>query len=168
MMKLFLFLLVKEYINLIYSYIIMEENKNIKLIGSGWGCASFLKNIDTNKYNVCVISNNLYFTYTPLLAYQTIHSVNTLQHISNINPRIKYNKNTVTNIDFKNNTIIMNNSKEKYDYLILCHGADVNTYNIDGVSKYTYFLIIYKDVLNIKKKLSKLKKNSNIAIKYII
>lgn len=142
----------------------MEEKKTIKLIGSGWGCASFLKNIDTNKYDVCVISNNLYFTYTPLLAYQTTHSINTLQHISNINPYIKYNKNTVTNIDFKNNTITMNNSKEKYDYLILCHGADVNTFNINGVSKYTHFLKTYKDVLNIKKELSKLKKNSNIAI----
>ena len=45
----------------------------------------------------------------------------------------------------------MNNSKEEYDYLILCHGVDVNTFNIEGISKHTYFLKTHNDVLNIKK-----------------
>jgi NADH:ubiquinone reductase (non-electrogenic) len=106
------------------------DKKNIKIIGSGWACSSFIKNIDTNKYNVTVIYDNLYFIYTPLLTFQTTHEINTIEHITNINSNIKYDKNIVKDIDFKNKKILMNNSIEEYDYLILCHGADVNTFNI--------------------------------------
>ena len=50
------------------------ENPKIIVIGSGWGSASFIKNID-KKYNITVISPTNNFIYTPLL-------VNSLLRIS--------------------------------------------------------------------------------------
>ena len=38
---------------------------NVLLVGSGWGSSGFLKNIDTEKYNVSVISPSPFFIYTP-------------------------------------------------------------------------------------------------------
>ena len=42
--------------------------KKILVIGSGWGSSSFLKNIDSDKYKIEVISPTPNFIYTPLLA----------------------------------------------------------------------------------------------------
>ena len=47
----------------------MSKNK-IYIVGSGWGSSSFVKNIDTSKYEVTVVSLSNNFTYTPLLANQ--------------------------------------------------------------------------------------------------
>lgn len=40
---------------------------NILLVGSGWASSSFIKNIDTGKYNLSVVVPTNKFTYTPLL-----------------------------------------------------------------------------------------------------
>ena len=52
------------------------DKQNIHIIGSGWASIGFLKHIDTNKYNVTVISDNLKFCYTPLLAYNCTNNIN--------------------------------------------------------------------------------------------
>ena len=141
------------------------EKKNIKIIGSGWGCAAFLKEIDNKKYNVSVISNNPNFLYTPLLANNTTNDIPLEQNITKINNNINYINDTVNDIDFVEKKIITKNNKDlEYDYLILCHGAQVNTFNIEGVNTYSYFLKDTDDAGKIKEKLSTLKKDSNIAV----
>ena len=40
-----------------------------------WGAASFLKNINTDKYNVTVISPRNYFVFTPMLAGASVGTV---------------------------------------------------------------------------------------------
>ena len=140
------------------------EKKEIKIIGSGWGCAAFVKNIDNSKYNVSVISDNLQFLYTPLLANNTLHDISLEQDITNINNKVTSINETVIDIDFKTKKIKTNKNKIDYDYLILCHGAQVNTFNIDGVDKYTYFLKNQTDADKIKDKFYNLKQGSNIAV----
>lgn len=51
-----------------------EENTKPRLVilGSGWGAVSVLKNLDVDKYNVTVISENNYFLFTPLLPCATV------------------------------------------------------------------------------------------------
>ena len=39
----------------------------IAVLGSGWGSSSFLDYLDTEKYNVVVVSPRNYFLFTPLL-----------------------------------------------------------------------------------------------------
>ena len=45
------------------------------VLGTGWGSAAFLKNIDTNKYDVTVISPRNYFVFTPMLAGSAVGTV---------------------------------------------------------------------------------------------
>ena len=42
--------------------------EEVVVLGTGWGAAAFLKNIDTDKYDVTVISPRNYFVFTPMLA----------------------------------------------------------------------------------------------------
>ena len=140
------------------------EKKDIKIIGSGWACASFIKNIDNTKYKVSVVSNNSKFLYTPLLANHATHNIILEQNIENINSNITSIHDEVTNIDFYNKKIITNNKNLDYDYLIFCHGAQVNTFNIEGVDKNTYFLKDKNDINNIREKIKSLQINSNIVV----
>ena len=49
--------------------------ETIVVLGTGWGAAAFLKNIDTDKYDVTVVSPRNYFVFTPMLAGASVGSV---------------------------------------------------------------------------------------------
>lgn len=53
------------------------------VLGSGWGATSFLKTLDTDEFNVVVVSPRNYFLFTPLLPSVT---VGTLEPRSIIQP----------------------------------------------------------------------------------
>lgn len=55
----------------------------VVVLGSGWGATSFLKNLDTEEFNVVVVSPRNYFLFTPLLPSVT---VGTLEPRSLIQP----------------------------------------------------------------------------------
>jgi len=143
-----------------------NNKKTICVIGLGWASTGFLKNIDTKKYNVHVISKNSSFLYTPLLAQNIKNNRNLELEIDDINNNINYTKDEVIDIDFKNNIIYTknNNSKICYDFLIFSHGADTNTFNIQGVNENCYFLKLNEDADIIRKKLILLPKFSNIVV----
>ena len=42
------------------------------VLGSGWGATSFLKTLDTEEFNVVVVSPRNYFLFTPLLPSVTV------------------------------------------------------------------------------------------------
>ncbi|THG92568.1 hypothetical protein EW145_g8672, partial [Phellinidium pouzarii] len=44
-----------------------ESKKTLVVLGSGWGATSFLRTLDTDDYNVIVVSPKNYFLFTPLL-----------------------------------------------------------------------------------------------------
>ncbi|CAL9731071.1 rotenone-insensitive NADH-ubiquinone oxidoreductase, mitochondrial [Monosporozyma unispora] len=52
-----------------------DTKPNIVVLGSGWGAISFLKTIDTKKYNVSLISPRNYFLFTPLLPSTPVGTV---------------------------------------------------------------------------------------------
>lgn len=52
-----------------------KPKEHLVVLGTGWGAASFLKNIDTDKYDVTVISPRNYFVFTPMLAGASVGSV---------------------------------------------------------------------------------------------
>ena len=51
------------------------SKEKIVVLGTGWGAASFLKDVDTSKYDVTVISPRNYFLFTPMLAGASVGSV---------------------------------------------------------------------------------------------
>ena len=48
---------------------------NVVVLGSGWGATSFLKNLDTEQFNVTVISPRNYFLFSPLLPSVTVGTI---------------------------------------------------------------------------------------------
>ena len=49
--------------------------ERLVVLGTGWGAASFLKDIDTTMYDVTVISPRNYFLFTPMLAGSSVGTV---------------------------------------------------------------------------------------------
>jgi|AntRauTorckE5430_2_1112549.scaffolds.fasta_scaffold00586_8 hypothetical protein len=52
-----------------------EQKERIVILGTGWGSAAFLKEIDTNMYDVTVISPRNFFLFTPMLAGASVGTV---------------------------------------------------------------------------------------------
>lgn len=51
------------------------KKEKIVVLGTGWGAASFLKDIDTNLYDVTIVSPRNYFVFTPMLAGASVGTV---------------------------------------------------------------------------------------------
>lgn len=51
------------------------EKEKIVVLGTGWGAASFLKEIDTDLCDVTVVSPRNYFVFTPMLAGASVGTV---------------------------------------------------------------------------------------------
>ena len=148
---------------------INKKKETIHIVGFGWASVGFIKNIDTEMYNVIIISNNHIFNYTPLLAQNikenTKKNNNLTFTIGDINDKIEFNQNNVETIDFNKKLIITKEAdKIPYKHLIFAHGSSVNTFNISGVNENTLFLRTAIDSEKIKDKLLELPNNSVIAV----
>ena len=139
--------------------------KKIVVVGFGWASVGFLKRIDTDLYDVEVVSMNKSFLYTPLLAQNIKANRNLLLDISDINPRILLREKEVENVAFDENKVVLKDgSFLTYDYLILAHGSSVNTFNIPGILENCCFLKANEDANNIRSLLEALPNHSKIAV----
>lgn len=145
-----------------------NNKKTICVVGSGWGGYTFVKHINHSKYNVKVISPDKQFTYTPLLSKLATHgNIHITKNIEKANKQSNTNfiQDSIVDVNFKNKNIIGNNGeKYDYDYLVLAHGAIVNTFGIDGVDEHCNFLKKYDDAEKLRNKLNNLNNNARIAI----
>lgn len=116
-------------------------------LGTGWGSVSFLKSLDTENYNVIVVSPRNYFLFTPLLPSCT---TGTIEHRSIMEPirnflrhkkaTVKYFEADATKIDHVKKTVkIVDDSDVKgdvaeteieYDLLVVGVGAENATFGI--------------------------------------
>jgi len=136
----------------------------VAVVGSGWGSSSFLKKIDTERHQVTVISPNRNFVYTPLLANNIKNHTELTMDVCKLN-NIAHVPEKVKDFAFDENTVITeNNEKYKYDYLVLAHGCDINTFNINGVRENCHFIKTAEDTKIIREKLSKLPQDSRVAV----
>lgn len=140
------------------------------ILGSGWGATSFLKQLDTDEFNVVVISPRNYFLFTPLLPSVT---VGTLEPRSIIQPTrfiTRHKKRAVQvyeanaeDVDPFNKTVTfqdltgVNGPTEKvtinYDYLVYAVGCENQTFGMKGVTDYACFLKELPDAEKIREKL---------------
>lgn len=52
-----------------------EKKERLVILGTGWGAAAFLKDIDMDKYDVTVVSPRNHFLFTPMLAGASVGTV---------------------------------------------------------------------------------------------
>lgn len=151
------------------------KKQTVCVIGSGWGSSSFIKNIDTEKYDVVVVSPNCKFLYTPLLPYSIFNNIQLNLPIKTLNKKIKIVEAEVIDVDLKEHKIILknqnqtqnqnqHNTKIHYDIVIFSHGASVNTFNISGVDKYCEVIKNNDNIERIKKKLKTIGPEANVVV----
>ena len=53
----------------------VAQKERVDILGTGWGSVAFLKDIDTDRYDVTVISPRNHFLFTPMLAGASVGTV---------------------------------------------------------------------------------------------
>jgi len=140
------------------------------LLGTGWGSISLLKRLDTENYNVVVISPRNYFLFTPLLPSCT---TGTVEHRSIMEPvrtilrqkkgRVTFYEAEASSIDPERKVVrIFDTSEIKgsttetevpYDMLVIGVGAENATFGIPGVREHSCFLKEIGDAQKIRKRI---------------
>ncbi|KAK3313480.1 pyridine nucleotide-disulfide oxidoreductase-domain-containing protein [Apodospora peruviana] len=146
------------------------SKKTLVILGTGWGSVSLLKRLDTENYNVVVISPRNYFLFTPLLPSCT---TGTIEHRSIMEPirtilrskkaSAKYYEAEASSIDPDRKVVkIFDNSEVRgettetevpYDMLVVGVGAENATFGIPGVREHSCFLKEIGDAQLIRKKI---------------
>lgn len=144
--------------------------KKIVVLGTGFAAFRFLKKIRSDIYEVIVVSPRNHFLFTPLLPSTT---VGTLEFRSIIEPirnlkNINYIQASCDKIDTLNKIVTCSEDDSKkeftlnYDYLVLAVGEKTNTFGIEGVNEYTYFLRELADARKIRIKVIDCFENASI------
>ncbi|KAI9733212.1 MAG: NADH:ubiquinone oxidoreductase [Claussenomyces sp. TS43310] len=146
------------------------EKENLVILGTGWGAVSLLKHLNTENYNVIIVSPRNYFLFTPLLPSCT---TGTVEHRSIMEPirsitrhkkaAVKYYEAEATKIDPTDKTVSIDDisdikgssssTKLSYDKLVIAVGAENATFGIPGVKEHSCFLKEIGDAQQIRKKI---------------
>ncbi|KAJ4305805.1 NADH:ubiquinone oxidoreductase [Kalmusia sp. IMI 367209] len=144
--------------------------KTLVVLGTGWGSVSLLKKLDTENYNVVVVSPRNYFLFTPLLPSCT---VGTIEHRSIMEPirnflrhkkaAVKYYEAEATKIDYEKRIVYINDDSEikgdvsatevPFDMLVIGVGAENATFGIPGVREHGLFLKEVGDAQRIRNRI---------------
>src|ERR1700722_2688359 len=147
-----------------------SEEQGLTFIGTGWGSVSLLKKLDTENYNVIVISPRNFFLFTPLLPSCT---TGTIEHRSIMEPirnilrhkkaSVKFYEAEATKIDFGNKIVYAKDDSEikgdkmvtevPFDMLVVGVGAENATFGIPGVREHSCFLKEVGDAQKIRKQI---------------
>lgn len=140
------------------------------MLGTGWGSVSLLKKLDTENYNVVVISPRNYFLFTPLLPSCT---TGTIEHRSIMEPirnvlrhkkaSVKFYEAEATKIDYEKRIVYAKDDSEVkgeavetevgFDMLVVGVGAENATFGIPGVREHSCFLKEVGDAQKIRKQI---------------
>jgi len=142
-----------------------DGRKRVVILGSGWGAASFLKEIDTDLYDVTVISPRNHFVFTPMLAGASVGTVeyrSITEPIREINRQARFLEAIATDVDPETQLVTCQsiicdgNSCDiceftvSYDRLVVTVGAQTNTFGIPGVRENCCFLKQVEDARRIR------------------
>ncbi|CAL5871119.1 uncharacterized protein PFLUO_LOCUS5365 [Penicillium psychrofluorescens] len=146
------------------------DKKTLVILGTGWGAVSLLKKLDTENYNVIVVSPRNYFLFTPLLPSCTtglIEHRSIMEPIRNIlrhkQATVKFYEAEATKIDYEKRVVYISDDSEikgdishtevPFDMLVIGVGAENATFGIQGVREHSCFLKEVNDAQNIRKRI---------------
>ncbi|CAK39927.1 hypothetical protein CBS63078_3654 [Aspergillus niger] len=144
--------------------------KTLVILGTGWGTVSLLKKLDTENYNVVVISPRNYFLFTPLLPSCTtglIEHRSIMEPIRNIlrqkTAHVNFYEAEATKIDYEKRVVYISDDSEikgdishtevPFDMLVVGVGAENATFGIPGVRENSCFLKEVDDAQKIRKRI---------------
>ncbi|TGZ80525.1 FAD/NAD(P)-binding domain-containing protein [Ascodesmis nigricans] len=144
--------------------------KTLVILGTGWGSVALLKKLDTENYNVIVISPRNFFLFTPLLPSCP---TGTVEHRSIMEPlrhiirhkktSVKFYEAEATKIDHEKRVVVINDNSDikgdvhqtevPFDYLVVGVGAENATFGIPGVKEHACFLKEINDSQKLRTKI---------------
>lgn len=121
------------------------SKKTLVVLGTGWGSVSLLKKLDTENYNVVIVSPRNYFLFTPLLPSCT---TGTIEHRSIMEPirnflrhkkaSVKYYEADAKKIDYEKKIVYIDDDSDvkgdvsstevPFDMLVVGVGAENATF----------------------------------------
>ncbi|MBE2217814.1 MAG: FAD-dependent oxidoreductase [Ignavibacteria bacterium] len=122
--------------------------KKLVVLGSGFGAFSCLKEINTDLYDVKIVSPRNHFLFTCLLPSTTVGTIefrSIIEPIRNIK-HAEYIQAFCRKIDQSACMVFCEDADThrlfelSYDILVISVGEVTNSYNIEGVKEYSYFL----------------------------
>ena len=119
------------------------------VLGTGFAAFSLIKDIDTDAYDISVVSPRNHFLFTPLLPSTTVGTIefrSIIEPIRNRQRQIQYYQAFCSSIEIPKNLLRCENVLDHasfqlpYDVLVIAVGAVNNTFNIPGVEQFALFL----------------------------
>jgi len=120
------------------------------ILGTGWGSFRVLKDIDSSKYNIAVVSPRNHMLFTPMLASSAAGTVNQRSICQPVRPEVarkkaRYYESSCSGIDKVNNRVrcLSPNGDEyylPYDKLVIGVGFQPNDFNTPGVKEHALFM----------------------------
>lgn len=138
------------------------QKRKLIILGSGFASFSTLKGIDTDLYDVFVVSPRNHFIFTPLLPSTTVGTIefrSIIEPIRSAKENITYYQAYCTGIDTVNKSIACTGALDgstftlPYDTLMIGVGAVSNTFGIPGVEQYGLFLKELTDARAIRQRI---------------
>ncbi len=132
------------------------------ILGSGFASFSSLKTINTNLFDVIVVSPRNHFIFTPLLPSTTVGTIefrSIIEPIRSAKDNITYYHAYCILVNTNNNSIQCKNALDgnefslSFDKLIIGVGAISNTFGISGVEQYGLFLKELTDARAIRQRI---------------
>ncbi|MEW5318850.1 MAG: hypothetical protein WDW38_010035 [Sanguina aurantia] len=141
----------------------------ILLLGSGWGAHSLMKVVDTDTYDIVVISPRNYFVFTPMLpstAVGTVEFRSLLEPVRTSNPFVSYFEASCESLDLAHKSAHCTAARDAedgtrpsfevpYDLAVVAVGEVPATFGIPGVGEHCFFLKEVTDAVALRRKIGR-------------
>uniref|UniRef100_A0A6C0KYE0 NADH:ubiquinone reductase (non-electrogenic) n=1 Tax=viral metagenome TaxID=1070528 RepID=A0A6C0KYE0_9ZZZZ len=118
-----------------------RKNKpNVLVIGYGWGSSAFVQGLDTNKYNVKVISTRPQRLNQPRMINDLAPSYSPPPY------RIPIIQDECLALEDTKNQVVCKTQSHTYDYLVIATGSEVNDFGIPGIKENCLMLKTEEDL----------------------
>jgi len=134
----------------------------VLVLGSGFGAFSFIKKIDTDYFDVTVVSPRNHFIFTPLLPSTTVGTIefrSIIEPIRGARKNLSYYEAFAIGLNPEERIVRCRGAQESteftigYDALVIAVGGTVNTFGIPGVRKHALFLKEVSDARAIRQRI---------------
>merc|ERR1719235_956727 len=126
------------------------EKPNLVVLGTGWGSFRVLSDIDSEKYNVSVVSPRNHLLFTPMLASSAVGTVQQRSICQPVRPVVaskggKFYESSVSKVDTEGKRVLAKtfNGTEywiPYDKLVVGVGFQPNDFGTPGVKEHAFFM----------------------------
>jgi len=131
------------------------KKERIVLLGSGWAGHRFLRDLDTEKYDIRVVSPRNHMLFTPLLSSAAVGTLEIRSVCQPIRPlcieknghfyqagcmKVDLSTKTIECSTALSQTLERHDFNLKYDKLIIACGMETNDFGIEGVRKYACYM----------------------------